>query len=511
MPEDPRFEYQSNITSQVWDAYRAGEMDRLDVRACIDRYAQPFVSSNRHVVLVSVSNSSTTTPGPRIFDSAGGGDVHITGAMDGDNLDSHPWICGNWTARNDGSFCDIDSLGYQEESFQWTIENRTVEYCLSEAVEEHCKLRLSVGIAILVSVLNLLKSILVMFVAFSIKEDLLLNMGDAVASFLRRPDHATQGSCLLAQDEIEKQKTGYVVPQGTRVFHDQRKRWFSAVTRRRLLVVSVASFVGLLICVIFLVYGLFSMPGASASDIWRLGFAEATEHTLITFAGIRRRMIRASGTLSNVLIANAGQTVLSLLYFCCNGLLTAMCLAHEWSSYAVARKGLRVSSKTLGKQRSTYFLSLPARYAVPMILAGIVLHWLASQSIFLITVEQWTNDFDTYEWVHDDFHDFATCAWSPMALCIFVIVAAILMCVLLALGFRRFKSAMPVAGSCSLAMAAACYAAQEYEPELVERLPLQVLSKIREGADILVHLPNALLGIGVEELDNVGLRGGGGG
>merc|ERR1711981_143363 len=120
------------------------------------------------------------------------------------------------------------------------------------------------------------------------------------------------------------------------------------------------------------------MPGASPSDIWNIGFGQATEHTLITFAGIRRRKIRASGTLSNVLIANAGQTVLSFLYFSCNGLLTSMLLAHEWSGYALTRKGLRVSGRPQGDQRSTYFLQLPFRYAIPLVLFGTILHWLAS-------------------------------------------------------------------------------------------------------------------------------------
>jgi len=237
--------------------------------------------------------------------------------------------------------------------------------------------------------------------------------------------------------------------------------------------VSLASAGGLLVCMAFLVYGLHKMPGASPSDIWNIGFGQATEHTLITFAGIRRRKIRASGTLSNVLIANAGQTVLSFLYFSCNGLLTSMLLAHEWSGYALTRKGLRVSGRPQGDQRSTYFLQLPFRYAIPLVLFGTILHWLASQSIFLITVEKWTNVSETYEWGRDDFYDFATCAWSPMALCIFVIVAAGLMLVLFALSFRRFKSAMPVAGSSSLAMAAACHPIRKYEAELMERMPLQ--------------------------------------
>jgi hypothetical protein len=419
-----------------------------------------------------VANGSSADETPQILDRAGGGDIHITGAMTSTNLDPYPWIC-SLDYNFEGDFCNVDSLGIGDDSFQWKLGNRTIDYCLSEVVEEHCKVRLNAVIAALVLVINLVKSVLIMFVAFRIKDDPLMNMGDAVASFLQRPDLATEGSCLLSKESITKKKDGYSNPWGPRVFHDERKRWFAAASRRRLLAVFLASFLGLTICTVFLIYGLYKMPGASPSDIWSLGFGEATEHTLITFSGIRRRMIRTSGTLSNVLIANAGQTILSFLYFTCNGLLTIMLLSHEWSSYAFAHKGLRVSSYPRGHQRITYFLQLPFRYAIPLVLSGTVLHWLGSQSIFLVTVEQWSNDFDTGEWVHDDFHDFATCAYSPMALFIFVVTAAILLFVLLAMGFRRFKSAMPVASSCSLAIAAACHPVKGYEPDLIAQYPLR--------------------------------------
>jgi hypothetical protein len=64
-----------------------------------------------------------------------------------------------------------------------------------------------------------------------------------------------------------------------------------------------------------------------------------------------------------------------------------MLLAHEFAGYAHKRKGLRVSSAPAGKQRSKYFLQIPLRYGVPMVGVSAVLHWLASQSIFVVVVE----------------------------------------------------------------------------------------------------------------------------
>lgn len=91
--------------------------------------------------------------------------------------------------------------------------------------------------------------------------------------------------------------------------------------------------------------------------------------------------------LGNVILANALQLILSVLYFTYNGLFTAMCAAVEWSRFALHRKGLWVSKAPTGSQRSAYFLQLPYRHSVPLMLASGALHWLVSQSIYLVYVE----------------------------------------------------------------------------------------------------------------------------
>lgn len=80
------------------------------------------------------------------------------------------------------------------------------------------------------------------------------------------------------------------------------------------------------------------------------------------------------------------QFFVSLLYFTTNALLTCICINKEWQSYTVKRKALRVSSP-VGLQRSTYFVSLPARYALPMMGLWALLHWMVSQGLFLLQVD----------------------------------------------------------------------------------------------------------------------------
>jgi hypothetical protein len=101
-----------------------------------------------------------------------------------------------------------------------------------------------------------------------------------------------------------------------------------------------------------------------------------------------------------------------------------------------------------------------------MILAGALLHWLASQSIFVVSVEWWANvsrtvpestEMEVGEWGRDDWHDFATCGYSPLALFIFIIFAAVFLVVMVGVGRRWLEEGIPVVGSCSLGIAAACH------------------------------------------------------
>jgi len=61
-----------------------------------------------------------------------------------------------------------------------------------------------------------------------------------------------------------------------------------------------------------------------------------------------------------------------------------MLVAEEWNGYASERKTLRVSHPE-GIQRSSYFISMPFKYGIVLIGLITTLHWLISQSIFLVS------------------------------------------------------------------------------------------------------------------------------
>jgi hypothetical protein len=183
--------------------------------------------------------------------------------------------------------------------------------------------------------------------------------------------------------------------------------------------------------------------------------------------------------LFNVFVANLPQLVLSGIYFTYNGLFTCFLLGSEWTSYSIQRKGLRVSHGPEGAQRSTYFLQLPYRFAFPLIILSGVLHWLCSQSIFLVSVFLDSSSIFEGALFADDSPElfvpmeFALCGYSPRAILAVVIIGVIMVCIAFAVGRLRFRTGMPVAGSCSAAISALCHVPGSEDGEEAARMLVQ--------------------------------------
>lgn len=164
-----------------------------------------------------------------------------------------------------------------------------------------------------------------------------------------------------------------------------------------------------------------------------------------------------NAVVSSVLVANSPQLILSILYFAVNSLLTSMVSAQEWSRFSVNRtdrhqpRALR-TSKPIGQQRRTYFLQLPFRFAVPLIGLSALLHWLISQSIFLAVISH----YDAYGRLSSAF-EIATCAYSPIGMVFLIIIGGCILLGLVGFGLIPLDRNMPLVGSCSAAISAACH------------------------------------------------------
>lgn len=86
-----------------------------------------------------------------------------------------------------------------------------------------------------------------------------------------------------------------------------------------------------------------------------------------------------------VLLSNTPQIILFILSYLVNGIFTRMLVAAEYNNYTIRRKPLRVSWPE-DLQRSTYFLTLPYIYSVPLMVISALLHWLLSLSISYVCI-----------------------------------------------------------------------------------------------------------------------------
>jgi hypothetical protein len=96
-------------------------------------------------------------------------------------------------------------------------------------------------------------------------------------------------------------------------------------------------------------------------------------------------------------IANIWQVLLSYLYVAHNSILSCLLVADEWFGFAREQKRLRVSA-LVGIQRSSYFISMPLLYGIPMMAIFALEHWLLSQSTSVSSVM-------VFEWNDDPQHD----------------------------------------------------------------------------------------------------------
>jgi len=167
--------------------------------------------------------------------------------------------------------------------------------------------------------------------------------------------------------------------------------------------------------------------------------------------------------ITNAVIANTPQLALSFLYFSYNALFTAMLMGYEWVSYSGKRKGLRVTHQPAGAQRSTYFLQLPYRFGIPLMLLSGTLHWLVSQSIFLIAIDFYDpfGKPGTGDDVANMPFDYKTLGYSPPAIISVIVLGGIMVISIVAFGYTPYKRGMPIAGSCSIAISAACHPTEQ--------------------------------------------------
>lgn len=417
----------------------ASRWQNLTNEECIQAYGQSFVSAHGNVLAVtSALNASVPMQVVRSYT-----DFFI--ADDNGGQPPYVWMC------TDPQDCDPTAI--RSKSKDWTIYGEEddsaypVQYCISQPVEEHCRLQLSLAIMLIVIACNVVKTLCMLLVLRHQTSAPLVTLGDAIESFLSHRDETTAGMCLAEKKDFSS--TTWI--PSARVHTNKHYRWFSSASLNRWLLCNVLCISTLVVAGSLLAIGLSNknLLSRNIAYLWRMGFGAVTSESMASLSVPGSN--GSSGILLIVLIANAPQALLSFLFLTYNGLFTCMLLAEEWSGYAHKRKSLRVTVP-VGNQRSTYRLQLPYKYGIPLLILSGTLHWLVSQSLFLARVSGFSSSG-----VEDPEQTISTIGYSNIAIITVIIIGVIVVILGILNGFRKYKPGMPLAGSCSAAISAACH------------------------------------------------------
>lgn len=322
-----------------------------------------------------------------------------------------------------------------------------IEHCYSEiAGQGTCQLQFVSYILYVVIGCNLIKlgcMAVTTWSLWNLNEPIFATVGDAVVSYMERPDETTEGWCLMDLAQVgawQKAKSGDR-PQRDRYHRPPKGRLYSATSKTKW-------FTTIILCTLYLTVGIvmlnFAITNVQGDQIWYIGFGAITEAAVLDIRGQSSR-----GLIEGILTANSFQLALSTTYFLYNALYTAQCGALEWSTYSSPeRKPLRVTWPH-GQQKSTYYLSLPYRYGLPLTIFLMVVHFLISQSIFLARV-QWydvNGNMDESNYIFD-------VGFSPIAILVTICIGGLLIIIQIVHSFRPLDNHIPIHGNSSAVISA---------------------------------------------------------
>ncbi|KAM0806753.1 hypothetical protein AB5N19_07090 [Seiridium cardinale] len=433
--DDSRVNPPQNYTKIIYDMQQAAMSNTYEQRnlsSCFDLYDDYWAPQGNGVFFVK--NGSVQTPAENSLL------MYVSIFPRYDDWAKNMWAISNGT----GSFV-ANSPTSPVTTWYLGPSHYEVSHCLVQRMESstnRCRFEFSPPIMFGVCSLNFLKGGVMICVwvmrkwqnrdrqglseqerSQAMRDQILYTLGDAIASFMRKPDPSTKDMCLASKENFlwKRPLSNQLRKQAPEPSRDARewifepRLWMSSASLKRWCILLFICCIILAITGALLGLALHSLQHrkilTTMSGLWSLGFGALTLFTYLVL-GLPRQ--DPAGLISNVLIANLPQLIISIIYIFYNTMLSTFLVQREFSLMYKSdrRKPLRVSEPT-GIQRSSYFISLPLRYGVPLYATSAVMHWLISQSLFLARITAVFPDGGD-----DITNSFSTCGYSPIAVII---------------------------------------------------------------------------------------------
>ncbi|KAK3313414.1 hypothetical protein B0H66DRAFT_566023 [Apodospora peruviana] len=446
-----------------------GEWEELPISNLVARYTTGLPDRFRDVVFVTVGDNGTDA-----------GVVLDQQVADGTDIRHQiDWIylhVGNATQAPQ-AYHDMDY-----SSPVWYMrENRSNFFdiyplaptAFSEKVEPECRLLANPLFWWLTTACTLAIACSLTSILYLNKSTPLVTVGDAIDSFLTKPsDVFTTSASTNGYSSFRNMFQPRLVPRA--YYSTKTRRWWKAVGLTRWALTGLW-FTGIIIA---LVVSWFVSRDKSERDV---SFQKMFANGFGTFGftsvvNAQRRTGSVSQELQLVALANTPQFASSVTYLFYNIILTTMVAEREWQGIGRPRKQkqrllkrfayssptssslyLRVSQPR-GNQRDTYFLSLPYRYSIPLLIITTAEKWLASQALFYTVVDVWDSDGQRTQ----EAPNIAALGYSGLALFLLIIFTSTSWVGIVMLGVvRKYPSTgaggKPLLGTCSGVIAASCH------------------------------------------------------
>ncbi|KAJ5367206.1 hypothetical protein N7541_001147, partial [Penicillium brevicompactum] len=446
----------------------SGSLQQLDAASCTQAYSQGYqISRSTLVVFTEWWDDESNLEPWTCQTSQNHGQVNVTGSNSKGN--SYPCVLfAQEQRKSSGTY--VTAGFFPEYAYIFDAGNsEQIHSCYSRTVDVSCELSCSLPIGLAVLTCIGLKLLCIIIAALDCRQEIILTVGDTIASFLGRSDPYTLNNCLMTRSNKGHPRSvptafrndypwvsvfsqavpfrqGHIPPPQPKRIHSARQRWYYALPERlfRFLLLFKVSIMVLAVLAFVLpnyISGVDVNEGGMSSSEQRINSIYHSKVSLLN-----------GGFIATVLCVNTPQAVISTIYSVYNNTLTRLLLASEYNKYAVEKRPLRVSFPT-GKQRSTYWLSIPYRYTIPLLTLFTLAHWLSSQAFSLVQIIPITIHGE-----HDRSRVMVGVANSSLGMKLMAIPVLVALVAIFVLMFRKFQSAaMPIAMNCSAAISAACH------------------------------------------------------
>lgn len=154
------------------------------------------------------------------------------------------------------------------------------------------------------------------------------------------------------------------------------------------------------------------------------------------------------GLLANLFSLGSIHIAISVTYLFYNHLWSRMLVASELNKLAKTPSALRVTIPSQGAQ-NTYYLALKPQESTILLIALIFVHFLTTMAFNVVAIY-------TYDVLGQYSHSRITYGISTASAILALALGFVMLCILALAMERKLDADMPVVGSCSMAISAAC-------------------------------------------------------